>query len=257
MNLACCTWALSGDEKAILDQIADVGFDRIDIQPGAFQSPQSNQHLQHLGMTVSCVGLSFGLPEGVTFDSPDPQIVEQAMTTAKSILDDTTQRGIQQAYIIPGLDDTLSGLNRYGDAVAELTEYAYQRNITLSIEHFPGRALPSIRTTLDFVRAIRHPNLHLLLDVGHAQMSKEDIPNAIKRVGPWLGYVHLDDNDGVGDLHWALLDGVMTADVLQGTFAALHDIGYTGSVSLELSPELADPLDAIRRSWDIINQVNK
>jgi len=68
MNLACCTWALSGDEKAILDQIADVGFDRIDIQPGAFQSPQSNQHLQHLGMTVSCVGLSFGTPPSVVFN---------------------------------------------------------------------------------------------------------------------------------------------------------------------------------------------
>jgi len=256
MNFACCTWALSGDERTILDRISDIGCQWIDIQPSAFQNAASQEHLQQVGLNISCVGLSFGLPEGVTFDSPDPQIIEQAMTMAESTLDDAAQRGIRQIYIIPGLDDSLAGISRYGNAVTALAEYAGQRHIKLSIEHFPGRALPTIATTLDFVRAINHPNLYLLLDIGHAQMSHEDIPSAIDEAGSLLGYVHLDDNDGVGDLHWALLDGVMTADVLRDTFSALRGIGYAGGVSLELNPLLPDPLDAIRRSWAIIRSTH-
>jgi len=158
MHFACCTWALSNDEQTILDQIAAVGFQWIDIQPAAFQEPSSRQYLQTLGLNISCMGLSFGLPEDVTFDSPDSQIVEQAMITAKSILDDSAARGIANAYVIPGLDDSPPALSRYGNV--------------------PGRALPTIATTLDFVRAINHPNLYLLLDIGHAQMSNEDIPSA-------------------------------------------------------------------------------
>ena len=255
MHFACCTWALSNDEQTILDQIAAVGFQWIDIQPAAFQEPSSRQHLQTLGLNISCIGLSFGLPEDVTFDSPDSQIVEQAMITAKSILDDSAARGIANAYVIPGLDDSPPALSRYGNVVTELAEYAGQRDVTLSIEHFPGRALPTIATTLDFVRAINHPNLYLLLDIGHAQMSNEDIPSAIDAAGSQLGYVHLDDNDGVDDLHWALLDGVMTADVLRDTFSALRGNGYAGGVSLELNPLLPDPLDAIRRSWAIMGDL--
>ena len=34
-----------------------------------------------------------------------------------------------------------------------------------------------------------------------------------------LGYVHLDDNDGINDLHWSLLEGVMTDESLRRDFA--------------------------------------
>ncbi|MEZ4657949.1 MAG: sugar phosphate isomerase/epimerase [Caldilineaceae bacterium] len=90
--------------------------------------------------------------------------------------------------------------------------------------------------TLDFIAQVGEPNLHLLLDVGHAQMTNEPIPAAIRRAGDRLCYVHLDDNDGVGDLHWALLDGVMTEQSLADTFKTLREIDYPGAISLEISP---------------------
>ena len=101
------------------------------------------------------------------------------------------------------------------------------------------------------MRAISHPNLYLLFDIGHAQISKEDPAAAIQAAGAQLGYVHLDDNDGVGDLHLGLTDGVLTEGVLQAALAALVNIGYDGEVSLELNPELEDPLTAIKKSREI------
>ena len=106
----------------------------------------------------------------------------------------------------------------------------------LGFEHFPGTALPTIADTLAFLRNVAHPNLYLLLDIGHAQMSNEDVPTAVADAGALLGYVHLDDNDGEGDLHWALLDGVLTKESLRQTFSALDAHGYEGGISLELNP---------------------
>ena len=82
-------------------------------------------------------------------------------------------------------------------------------------------------------------------------MSGEDPAEVISTAGSRLYYVHLDDNDGHGDLHWALLDGVLTTHTLRDTFRALQDIGYDGAVSLELSPMLDDPYQALERSRKI------
>ena len=63
-----------------------------------------------------------------------------------------------------------------------------------------------------------------------------------------MGYVHLDDNDGEGDLHWPLLAGVLTEKVLSATFAALALSPYAGPASIELSPQLPDPVAALAQS---------
>ena len=73
----------------------------------------------------------------------------------------------------------------------------------------------------------------------------------ISDAGPLLGYVHLDDNDGSRDLHLGLTDGILTEAVLADSFAALKDIVYNSSLSLELHPGLPDPLDALRRSREV------
>ena len=64
---------------------------------------------------------------------------------------------------------------------------------------------------LAWLRQSAHPNLGLLLDVGHCLIAGEDAGAAARAAGPLLAHVHLDDNDGVGDLHWPLLSGQLTA----------------------------------------------
>jgi len=114
-----------------------------------------------------------------------------------------------------------------------------------------------VTSTLVYLRGINHPNLYLLFDIGHAQITKEEPVAALHAAGDRLGYVHLDDNDGQRDLHWALLDGVLTRPVLRDTLAALDELHYTGGVSLELSSQLPDPHAAIQRSWQILTEVPK
>lgn len=255
MNFSCCIWALTGLEEDNLKRMAALGFAWIDIQPAMLASTPTRTLARELGLFVSCVGASFGLPDGVTLDNPDANVRAAALAHMERSLAHAAALGAKAAYVIPGMDDSKGALRRYGDSVAAAAEIAQKHGLTLGIEHFPGRALDTAAATLDLVRAIGHPNLYLLFDSGHIQMRGEDPAQIIRQAGERLSYVHLDDNDGVGDLHWSLLDGVMTQDSLGSIFTALTEIGYDGGVSLELSPKLSDPFAALQASREIVLRI--
>jgi sugar phosphate isomerase/epimerase len=252
MHFSCCIWALTGPEEENLQKMSELGFSWIDIQPSMLVTAASQAQARALGLAVSCVGVSFGLPDGATLDSPDAAQRDAALAHMERSLAHAASLGAKSAYVIPGMNGSKEALRRYGDSVAATAEMAQKHGLTLGIEHFPGKALDTAAATLELVRAVAHPNLYLLFDSGHIQMRGEDPAAIIRQAGERLSYVHLDDNDGVGDLHWSLLDGVMTESSLRDIFAALDDIGYDGGVSLELSLRLPDPYAALKASREIV-----
>ncbi len=51
------------------------------------------------------------------------------------------------------------------------------------------------------------PNVHALIDVGHAHINQWDIPRVIHRLGSKCRALHLHDNDGISDLHLPVGEG--------------------------------------------------
>jgi sugar phosphate isomerase/epimerase len=257
MKLSCCIWALSDPIEMILTRVADIGFTHIDIRAIDLTTSAAQAQVKALNLAVVCMGLAFGLPETAALDSPEDSARAQVVDLMRDSLIRAAQLGATDAYLIPSLDTSAAALDRFAQSLVVLGSHAAELGIRLSIEHFPGRVLPTIADTLDFLARLDHPNLYLLFDIGHAQISNEDPAEAIRKAGSRLGYVHLDDNDGQGDLHWALFDGLLTEAVLKQTLAALDEIGYTGGVSLELSPRLADPLTALSRGHEIVRSLGQ
>ena len=253
MNISCCAWALSGPEEGALDQLAAIGFRHIDVQARTYTSAQSRSHQSDLGLKMSCVGLSFNMEIGAAMDSPDASARQKALDHIEAGLDQTASYGVDTAYVVPGDNDAL--LPHFTESLIAANELAAARQIKLCVEHFPGKALPTARGTLAFLRDLKQDNLYLLLDSGHLQISDEDPAEIIAEAGLQLGYAHLDDNDGEGDLHWSLCDGIMTRDALQATLTALEVSPYSGPVSLELHPELADPAASLKRSFDLVREL--
>jgi D-psicose/D-tagatose/L-ribulose 3-epimerase len=124
--------------------------------------------------------------------------------------------------------------------------------VRLCVEHVPGRGLATAAATLAWLDELRHDNLFLLIDTGHCLMTREDAADVVRRAGARLGYVHCDDNDGVGDLHWPLLTGRLTRDGLGALGAALRSVGYRGPLSLELNPTNTDPVGALREGKELL-----
>lgn len=255
VTISCCTWALSGEDRSVLSQLAGAGYRSIDIRPFDYTSEESGRYIKDSGMTVSCMGLCFGMPEAASLDSDDESSRGRAIAYVSRALEYAASRGVKTAYVVPGMDSGQSALSRYATALSTVADKGQSLGLRICIEHFPGRALPTVTKTLDFLAAIDHPNLFLLFDTGHAQISREDPVTSLHTAGSRLGYVHLDDNDGQQDLHLSLFDGVMTELSLRQTLLALKKIKYGGPVSLELHPSLSDPLLALKQSREIVDRM--
>ena len=255
MKLSCCVWALDLPEAEMLQEMQALGFHNIDIQPSHLRLQENRQLAAELGMSVSCLGASFGMPAGASLDNEATDLRDMAIRHIQHAIDHAAAVDADTAYLVPGTGESKTALRHFADEVEALAEFAASRDVKLAVEHFPGTALATAAATLRFIRDIAHPNLYLLYDSGHIQMSGEDPARVINEAGDRLGFVHFDDNDGVLDLHLGLLDGVMTEADLRVTLLALGAIGYGGSLSLELSPALDDALAALRRSRDILLRI--
>ncbi len=250
MNLSCCAWALSGPEEDALATVAAIGFRSIDVQAGTYCSHSSRARIQDLGMEVSCLGLSFNMANEASLDGTTARARQAAIDHCRKALDQAAALGAGTTYVVPG--ENPAALSHFGESLTQVADHAARQGITLGVEHFPGKALPTAEGTLTYLASLDHPNLYFLLDSGHLQMSGEDPAAVIAAAGDRLGYVHLDDNDGEGDLHWALLDGVLTGEALETVFAALESSPYTGPVSIELNPRLPHTAAALARSRDAV-----
>lgn len=229
-----------------IEQLAALGFSHVDLIAEGHR-PQS--HLEALASTnliVSCVALGRGLPEGVSLDAVDVETRRDAVAFCQQQINDAAILGATHCYVIPGEDDTPEALLRFADACRSLASYANGRMMQLCVEHFPGKSLPSVSTTLAWLNEHELTNVKLLLDVGHCLISQEPPAKAIEQAGTQLGYVHFDDNDGVSDLHWPLCTGCLTKTDVADVCRALRSIGYDSAVSLELHPENDDPVGALR-----------
>jgi sugar phosphate isomerase/epimerase len=263
-SLAAFATSLPGDFAAVLAQIAALGFTHVDLVAEVDRPAEQREALADSGLLVSCLALGRHLPPGHTLDAADAGMRRATLALLQRQVADAAHLGATTAYLVPppssppnlGGDEggNAMALTCFAEGCALLADYAAARRVRVCVEHVPGRALPSAAMALDWLGRLAHPHLGLLLDVGHCLISGEDAAAVVRRAGERLGYVHLDDNDGTGDLHWPLLTGRLTQQHLADTMTALQAIGYRGALSLELNPMNADPVEALRDGKRIVER---
>ena len=132
-------------------------------------------------------------------------------------------------------DGHANSLRRLDRSVRECTRYAEKLGIRFALEPFPTGVLPTVRDTVGFVKDLETDNLGVLLDTGHAAISGEPLAKAVQISKGKTVHVHLNNNDGVGDLHWAPQTGKLRTSDFVEFMAELKNQGYSGRVSLEIS----------------------
>ena len=106
---------------------------------------------------------------------------------------------------VPGFntDDWL----RQADIWPEIGDAAQKFGILIVLEN-DCTPLPELAVSL--IERINHPNVKLHLDIAHAQVqSKAPIKDWIDAVSPHLRCLHINNNDGIKDLHQPLSDGII------------------------------------------------
>ncbi len=254
--LAAFATSLPGAFADVLGQIAALGFRHVDVVAEVDRPAADLEALADSGLLVSCAALGRHLPLGHTLDAASVGLRRATLELLRRQVADAARLGATTAYLVPGscMDET--ALHCFAEGCALLADYAAARMVRLCVEHVPGRALPTAARTLDWLEQVGHPNLGLLLDVGHCLLSGEDAAAAARRAGSQLACVHLDDNDGVTDRHWPLLTGRLTQQQLADVMTALTAIGYPGALTLELNPANPDPVGALRDGKGVVERVH-
>ena len=162
---------------------ADLGFTSVDVvaleeRPGAHR-----EALADAGVLVGCAAVGRGLPAGCTLDAADAGFRRAAVERMRLQLADAARLGATHAYVVSGTDGSPAGLARFAEACGLLADYAAGRMVRLCVEPVPGRALPSAAAMLEWLRQTAHPNLALLLDVGHCLLAAKTRPPSAARRG--------------------------------------------------------------------------
>ena len=242
------------DFVSAVREIAALGFTHVDVVGLAVRPEEHLESLADSGLLVSCASLGRDLPGSLSLDALALDARRQAVGIVQRQIADTARLGATCGYLVPGIDASSAALARFADACRVLGDFAGQRQMQLCVEHCPGKALPSVAAALDWLSETDRQDMKLLVDVGHCLISGEEPAQAIQQAGERLGYVHLDDNDGVKDLHRPLLAGRLTEQMLTAALTALRAVGYQGALALELNPHNADPIGALRDGKSLVER---
>ncbi len=249
--MSACAWLLTGPPLESLRRLRGLGFDMVDLRTDCWDGI-SLADLQNAGLTVPCVGITPApLPDGLTLDALATADAETALPCLVGSLERAASLGVKTAYMVTppsrvGADQTYIGsMRRLGDEAARL-------GTKLCVEPSPGFALGDYTETMRLLDAANSDALYAMLDLGHLLLTGEDPAVTLSMLGDRLGYVHVDDNDGLSDVHYGLLEGVLSEHALHGFLDALSGSDYDGPLAIEIKSDIPMPLASLVNSRNVI-----
>ncbi|MGH3377730.1 MAG: sugar phosphate isomerase/epimerase family protein [Actinoallomurus sp.] len=141
--------------------------------------------------------------------------------------------------------------DRLAAGCAEVLTVADAAGVPLGFEPEPGMLLEDLDGYDRLRTALGHPaGLGLTLDIGHCRcLERESVPDCVRRAGPHLVNVQIDDMRR--GTHEHLEFGTGEID-FPPVMAALGDAGYRGLVAVELPRHSHAAPDVCRRSIEFL-----
>jgi protein FrlC len=219
------------------------------------QLPEIRALLAEYGMEVChVVPAQFRYPSLLA--SSNERVRRESVCYIMDNVDNARLLGAPSLHVCAGmslLDQSLErGWECLRRSIVEILEYMRGMALRLYIEpahRFESNQILTLDDGLRMVREIGDPQLGILLDTGHLHVNGEDLTEGVAKLGPLLGHVDLDDNDGSADSH--LAPGAGTIDFARFP-AALKRAGYARYVSAELGMQYVlnpEPVVASSLAW--------
>ena len=246
-EMSACAWCLTGSPDESLRRLRGLGFDMVDLRTDCWDGIGLDD-LRNAGLTVPCVGITPApLPTGLTLDSLATADAESALPCLVGSLERVASLGVSTAYMVTP-PSRVGDTETYVRSMSRLGDEAARLGVKLCVEPSPGYALGNYTETMRLLDAANSDGLHALLDLGHLLLTGEDPADTVRMLGDRLGYVHVDDNDGQSDVHYGLLEGVLSERTLFSFLDALDASTYDGPLAIEIKSDLPSPLTSLIRS---------
>jgi sugar phosphate isomerase/epimerase len=149
-----------------------------------------------------------------------------------------------------GVPDAVAA-DRLVSGCAKVVAAADEAGVPLGFEPEPGMFVEDLDGYDDlFERLGRPPRFGLTLDIGHCRcLERESVPDCVRRAGPRLVNVQIDDMRRGTHEHLEFGEGEIS---FPPVLAALAEVGYGGLVAVELPRHSHAAPDVCRRSLDFL-----
>jgi sugar phosphate isomerase/epimerase len=134
------------------------------------------------------------------------------------------------------------------EALKTIIDYTDTHHVEILLENLVPlptyiRLGAEIEDIIDIANALDTKRVGICIDTGHSLLTKHDPCSDIQKAGSLLKSLHINDNDGLQDLHMIPGNGVIKWNQICQT---LRDIHYQGSFLLEVAGR--NPLEQTVRS---------
>ncbi|MDP6633286.1 MAG: sugar phosphate isomerase/epimerase family protein [Phycisphaerae bacterium] len=236
LNLLVYTAAFSADQLDLVAKVADMGYDGVEVpfnDLSILDPAATRKACQAAGvdMTACCV-----IMPGESISSPDADQRVRGVERLRRMIDITAEMGgniVSGPLYAPvghmtGKARTEEEWNWCADGLAAGAEHAASAGVTLVIEplnRFETYLFNTAADAVKLVETVGSENLKIQIDTFHGNIEEKDTAAAIRATGKWLGHFHASESDrgvlGTGQVRWSEV------------FAALHEIDYSGWVTIE------------------------
>lgn len=221
----------------LLEKFKNMGFDAVEINPydpDNFPAKQVKKVSNELGISIN---IGYGMPEKYNIISPDVTIRKEGVKFLKKLINLSNEAG---AVVFGGVIycswGYITGKMRTEDewkwgveAFREIAQFAKDRsNLILGVEpinRFESHFINIAKDAVKFIKDVDLDNVYVLLDTFHMIREEDNIRQAIKDVGKYLGYIHACENQrgipGTGLIPW------------REFFIALKEVNYNGCITIE------------------------
>jgi len=261
-QLGASTFAFAWRESALdalrrLQALGLHGFDVI-LAPGhCWPDELPAEARARLARSVAAEGIridSLNFPAlDLNLASCIPEVRAYAVARYRDALTLGAELGVRGVVAVPGRVSALAGPSAdeterwLEDSVGELLAVAEQTDASLFLELHPQSPIPTVDALHRFVTRFDDPRLRVAYDVANAEFVSEDHGEALRRLAPRLGQVHLSDASATRWAHDRVGRGTVDFATI---FRTLDEIAFDGACILEVVtptplPDIEASLDAL------------
>lgn len=234
------------DPQLGLERIAAAGYERVELSgdPNGWSPAQLRTATDALGLTVSSISSLLGPDRDLCHADASvrrtgfdyiSQLIEMAAVVGSPIVN-VHPSAVNRTEVLTSVEqewewsvDSLRRLSVEADGTCRLAVEPWNR--------YETHLVNTVAQAIELVQAIDHPAACVMADTFHMGIEESDPVGAIRRAGSHLGHVHFADNTraapGTGTIDFAPY------------IEALIDIDYRGTVTFELFPAKARPLESV------------
>lgn len=180
-----------------------------------------------------------------------PEARAYAVALYTRTLELSADLGARGAVVIPGRVSALfppaqaDSEGWLADGLAQLLKVAERLTLNLYVESHPQTPIPTVDKIERFFSQLVHDRLKVAYDVSNAEFVSEDQVDAIRRLGPRLGQIHLSDGTRARWRHDRIGAGTVNFPAI---LQALEEVRFSGISVLEIIS--STPIEDIAASID-------